>query len=74
MKELAIQYKTLPISAKGPTAPVVLAKTSISPASKPALNFTLFIFVSLVAIAAIVSALTIKRANRKKQREKEVLD
>jgi hypothetical protein len=72
MKELAIQYKTLPISAKGPTVAPLVTKTTSSPISKPIFNFTLFIFISLVAISAIVSALTIKRANRKKQRDKEV--
>ena len=71
MKDFTLRNKILPIASKDPTAPVVLAKTSISPISKPIFNFTLFIFISLVAISAIVSALTIQRASRKKQREKE---
>ncbi len=74
VKDSALQGKILPIASKGPTAPVVLTKTSVSPASKPIFNFTLFIFISLVAISAIVSALTIQRASRKKQRNREVQD
>jgi hypothetical protein len=73
-KELAIQYKILPISAKEPTVPPLVTKTTSSPVSRPVINSTLFIFISLVAIAAIVSALTIQRASHKKQRDREVLD
>ena len=73
VKDSALQGKILPIASKGPTAPVVLTKTSVSPASKSTSNFISFIFISLIAISAIVSALTIRRVSRKKQRDKEVM-
>ncbi len=73
-KELAIHYKTLPISAKDPTVAPLVTKTISSPVSRPAFSIISFIFVSLVAIVAIISALMVQRTSRKKQREKEVLD
>jgi hypothetical protein len=72
MKDFVIQNKILPISAKGPTVAPLATKTASSPASKPAFNFILFIFVSLVGTAAIISALMVQRNNRKKQCGREV--
>ena len=67
MRELAIQNKILPISAKGPTVAPLVTKTTSSPVSRPAFSIISFIFVSLVGTAAIISALMVQRNNRKKQ-------
>ena len=74
MKEFTLKNKVLPIGSKDPTVPAIITKTSVSPVSKPTLNFISFIFVSLVGVAAIISALMVQRNNRKKQRDEEAQD